>query len=283
MIALPNTAGLGLKPEHFRQALECPEDGMWFEVHPENYMADGGPRLNWLDAFAEKFPISLHGVGMSLGGVEAPDPQHLARWKQLIARYKPAAVSEHLAWTSHQGTHFNDLLPVPATRTALARFIEHVNIMQDTLDRQVLIENPSVYIALKSEMSEIDFLRETVRRTGCGLLLDVNNVHVSCHNLGLDPIAYLDDFPHAAVGEIHIAGHATDTVLGDELLIDTHGAPIDETVWSLLDYALALTGPRPVLIERDTNIPAFEALQADHARVQSYIDAAPVRETAHVG
>lgn len=282
MTDLPNSAGLGLKPEHFRQALETPAKGMWFEVHPENYMAPGGPRLDWLDAFAERFPLSLHGVGMSLGGMDAPDPQHLDRWEQLIKRYKPAAISEHLAWTSHQGTHFNDLLPVPATRASLARFIEHVNIMQDRLGRQVLIENPSVYVALKSEMNEVDFLRETVARTGCGLLLDVNNVHVSCHNLGLDAITYLDAFPHYAVGEIHIAGHEEDTALGGELLIDTHGAAIAENVWSLLDYTLALTGPRPVLIERDTNIPAFETLLADHVRAQGYIDAAPVLEAAHV-
>lgn len=283
MQRLPDTAGLGLKPEHFRQALDCAEDGIWFEVHPENYMADGGPRLEWLDAFADRYPLSLHGVGMSLGGMDAPDREHLKRWKQLIMRYRPAAISEHLAWTSHQGTHFNDLLPVPATRAALERFVEHVNIMQDTLERQVLIENPSVYVALKSDMTEIDFLRETVARTGCGLLLDVNNVHVSCHNLGLDPIAYLDAFPHAAVGEIHIAGHEADAALGGELLIDTHGAPIVETVWSLLDYALALTGPRPVLIERDTNIPAFDELRTDRLRAQACIDAAPARDAAHAG
>lgn len=282
MQRLPDTAGLGLKPEHFRQALDCAEDGIWFEVHPENYMAEGGPRLQWLDAFAERFPLSLHGVGLSLGGLEPPDREHLKRWKQLIARYRPAAISEHLAWTSHQGTHFNDLLPVPATQAALDRFVEHVTMMQDTLDRQVLIENPSVYVALKSDMTEIDFLRETVARTGCGLLLDVNNVHVSCHNLGLDPIAYLDAVPHDAVGEIHIAGHEEDAALGGELLIDTHGAPIVETVWSLLDYALALTGPRPVLIERDTNIPAFDDLLGDRRRAQTYIDAAPARRAAHV-
>jgi len=281
MTELPDSAGLALKPEHFRQALETPAEGMWLEVHPENYMAPGGPRLSWLDAFAEKFPISLHGVGMSLGGMDAPDPQHLDRWAQLIDRYKPAAISEHLAWTSHQGTHFNDLLPVPATRAALSRFVEHVNIMQDRLGRQVLIENPSIYVALKSEMSEVEFLRETVARTGCGLLLDVNNVHVSCHNLGLDAIAYLDAFPHHAIGEIHIAGHEEDTALGGELLIDTHSAPIVESVWSLLDYTLALTGPRPVLIERDTNIPTFETLLTDHVRAQGYIDAARVREAAH--
>lgn len=282
MTRLPDTAGLGLKPEHFRQALECDEDGIWFEVHPENYMAAGGPRLEWLDAIAERYPLSLHGVGMSLGGIARPDSTHLERWKQLIARVRPAAISEHLAWTSHQGTHFNDLLPVPATRAALDRFVEHVDIMQDTLGQQVLIENPSVYVALKAEMTEIDFLRETIARTGCGLLLDVNNVHVSCHNLGLDPIAYLDAVPHGAVSEIHIAGHEEDAALGGELLIDTHGAPIVETVWSLLDYALALTGPRPVLIERDTNIPAFDILLTDRQRAQTYIDAARSREVARV-
>ena len=283
MTSLPNSAGLALKPEHFRDALDCADAGMWFEVHPENYMAAGGPRLWWLDAFAERFPLSLHGVGMSLGGMDPPDPDHLKRWEQLIERVRPAAISEHLAWTSHAGTHFNDLLPVPATRAALKRFIEHVHIMQDALGRQVLIENPSVYIALKSEMSEVDFLRETVAATGCGLLLDVNNVHVSCHNLGRDPKAYLGEYPIDAVGEIHIAGHEEDTGLGGDLLIDTHGAPITQDVWSLLDHALALTGPRPVLIERDTNIPAFSHLLADRARAETFIAASTPSEALHAG
>lgn len=274
----PPSAGLGLKPEHYRAALDAQAPGLWFEVHPENYMAPGGPRLAWLDAVRADNELSLHGVGLSLGGLDAPDPAHLQRWKTLIDRYQPVRISEHLAWSVHSGTYFNDLLPTPMTQAALDHFCAHVDAMQTALGRTVLIENPSRYLPLNEEIPEAEFLAETVRRTGCGLLLDVNNLHVSAHNLGFDIGAWLDAIPASAVGEIHLAGHEPDSELGGELLIDTHGAPIADPVWSLYEAVIARLGPRPVLIERDNNIPAFAELLVERERAQLVLDAALLRE-----
>ncbi len=268
------SAGLGLKPEHFRPALDEQAAGLWFEVHPENYMSAGGPRLAWLDAIRAQRPLSLHGVGMSLGGLEPPDTMHLQRWKRLLDRYEPVRISEHLAWSVHSGTYFNDLLPTPMTRAALDRFCSHVDAMQTALGRRVLIENPSRYLPLREDIPEADFLAETVRRTGCGLLLDVNNLHVSAHNLGFDISAWLDTIPAAAVGEIHLAGHEVDAGLGDELLIDTHGAPVADPVWALYGAVIERIGPRPVLIERDNNLPSFDTLLVERERAQGVLDAA---------
>ncbi len=209
---------------------------------------------------------------MSLGGLEPPDPEHLKRWKRLLDRYEPVRISEHLAWSVHSGIYFNDLLPTPMTRAALDRFCSHVDAMQTALGRQVLIENPSRYLPLREDIPEAEFLAETVRRTGCGLLLDVNNLHVSAHNLGFDISAWLDAIPAAAVGEIHLAGHEADAVLGGELLIDTHGAAIADPVWALYQAVIGRIGPRPVLIERDNNLPAFDALLAERERAQGVLD-----------
>lgn len=274
------SAGLGLKPEHYRPALDEQAAGLWFEVHSENYMSAGGPRLAWLDAIRASKPVSLHGVGLSLGGLEPPDPAHLQRWKALLDRYEPVRISEHLAWSVHSGTYFPDLLPTPMTRAALDRFCEHVDAMQTALGRPVLIENPSRYLPLCEEIPEADFLAETVRRTGCGLLLDVNNLHVSAHNLGFEIDTWLDTIPGEAVGEIHLAGHEADSELGGELLIDTHGAPIADPVWSLYEAVIARIGPRPVLIERDNNIPAFGELLAERDRAQLVLDRALESERA---
>ena len=281
-MSIPETspsAGLGLKPEHYRAALDEQAAGLWFEVHPENYMSAGGPRLAWLDAIRANKPVSLHGVGLSQGGLEPPDPAHLQRWKSLIDRYEPVRISEHLAWSVHSGSYFNDLLPTPMTGAALDRFCEHVDAMQSALGFSVLIENPSRYLPLREEIPEAHFLAETVRRTGCGLLLDINNLHVSAHNLGFDIKAWLDTIPVEAVGEIHLAGHEADAGLGDELLIDTHGAPIAGAVWTLYEAVIARLGPRPVLIERDNNIPAFGELLAERNRAQGVLDR--VREVEH--
>ena len=284
-MSIPETspsAGLGLKPEHYRPALDEQTAGLWFEVHPENYMSAGGPRLAWLDAIRASKPLSLHGVGLSLGGFEPPDPAHLQRWKALIDRYEPVRISEHLAWSVHSGTYFNDLLPTPMTRAALDHFCEHVDAMQTALGRKVLIENPSRYLPLREELPEAEFLAETVGRTGCGLLLDVNNLHVSAHNLGFDINAWLDTIPGEAVGEIHLAGHEADVELGGELLIDTHGAPVAGPVWTLYEAVIARFGPRPVLIERDNNIPAFGELLAERDRAQRVLDLAREQERSHV-
>lgn len=277
----PLYAGMSLKPEHYRSALDARADGLWFEVHPENYMGDGGPRLAWLEAIRANHPVSFHGVGLSLGGPDPLDRDHLDRWKRLAGRFEPARVSEHLAWSSLGGRYFNDLLPTPMTQTALDRFCEHVDEMQTALQRQVLVENPSRYLPMRDDIPEPEFLAETVRRTGCGLLLDINNIHVSAHNLGFDARAYLDAVPAGAVGEIHLAGHDSDAGLGEALLIDTHGRPVSESVWSLYEAAIRRTGPQPTLIERDTDIPAFETLLQERARAQLILDAARSREPAH--
>jgi hypothetical protein len=264
------TAGIGLKPQHYEDALACGAEGLWFEVHPENYMCDGGPRLAWLDAIRAEHPLSLHGVGMSLAADEAPDPGHLAALKRLVDRFQPFAVSEHLAWSMRRGAYAPDLLPFPRTAEALARIADNVGRMQEALGRTVLIENPSLYTPLKGhELPEVEFLAELVRITGCRLLVDVNNVAVSAHNLGFDARAYLDAIPAEAVGEIHLAGHEADA-RGD-LLIDTHGAPVAETVWALYARLVERIGPRPTLIERDDKVPAFAELMAERDRAHGVL------------
>ena len=272
----PLTAGVSLKPQHYADALACRADGVWFEAHPENYMAAGGPRLAWLDAIARDRPISLHGVGLSLAADEAPDKGHLAALKRLVDRYRPALVSEHLAWSMRRGVYAPDLLPFPRTHAALSRIADNVDRMQEVLARQVLIENPSLYLPLEGhDVGEVEFLAELSRRTGCGLLVDVNNVFVSAHNLGYSAEAYLDALPAPAIGEIHLAGHAPDARA--ELLIDTHGAPVAEPVWALYGRLIDRVGPRPTLIERDDDIPAFDGLLAERERAHRLL----IREPAH--
>ena len=275
-------AGVSLKPEHFRSALDARADGLWFEVHPENYMAEGGPRLRWLDAIRDKHPLSLHGVGLSLGGLDRPDPDHLASWARLVERYQPVRISEHLAWSALDDVWFADLLPVSMTRLALNRFCRNVDIMQTALGRQVLIENPARYLLLNDEFDEAEFLAEVVRRTGCGLLLDVNNLYISAQNLGIDPIAWLGRVPHGAIGEIHLAGHEEDQAIGKGLLIDTHGAEVADPVWTLFAQAIAVIGPRPTLIERDANLPPFDTLLVERAIAQRHLDRVSRPDPAHV-
>ncbi len=257
-------AGLSLKPQHYADAISDTAAGAWFEVHPENYMCDGGPRHAALAAVRDRHPLSLHGVGLSLAGDEAPDETHLAGLRQLVDHYEPFVVSEHLAWSRRAGVYHPDLLPFPRTQTALARITRHIDRTQEALGRRILIENPSLYLALKGhDYSEAEFLVSLCRGTGCGLLLDVNNVYVSSNNLGYSAETYLDAIPANLIGEIHLAGHAPDPTLGADLLIDTHGAPIDDAVWRLYRRLIARTGPRPTLIERDDNIPAYADLVAE--------------------
>lgn len=279
---IPPVAGISLKPEHFRSALEARADGLWFEIHPENYMLDGGPRLRWLDAIREVHPLSLHGVAMSLGGPDRPDPQHLANWARLTERYEPVLISEHLAWSALDDVWFPDLLPVPMTRSALDRFCRNVDIMQTALGRQVLIENPARYVRFEGDGDEADFLAETVRRTGCGLLLDVNNLYVGSRNIDLNVQDWLRRIPADAIGEIHLAGHEVDTGLGEPLLIDTHGGPVAQPVWRLFETVIALIGPRPTLIERDTDLPAFGELIAERDRAARRLIPARKSAVAHV-
>jgi uncharacterized protein (UPF0276 family) len=259
------TAGVSLKPQHFADALACRAAGLWFEAHPENYMAAGGPRLAWLDAIADDKPISFHGVGLSLAADEPPDEDHLAALKRLVDRCRPALVSEHLAWSTRRGIYTPDLLPFPRTRRALSRIAGNIGRMQDALCRRVLIENPSHYLPLEGhDLGEVEFLSELVRRTGCGLLVDVNNVFVSAHNLGFSAESYLAALPGEAVGEIHLAGHAPDQQA--HLLIDTHGTPVAEPVWGLYARLVERIGPRPTLIERDDDIPTFDVLMCERER-----------------
>ena len=267
---LPRRAGLGLKPEHFSVVLETSPDIGFFEVHAENYMVAGGPFHHYLGMIRERYALSLHGVGLSIGGEGPLDLEHLARLASLIDRYQPQSFSEHLAWSSHGPVFLNDLLPLAYDCTTLQRVCEHVDQVQSTLKRPMLLENPSTYLQFqRSTLDETDFISEIIRRTGCGLLLDVNNVYVSCINHQRDPLAYINALPLHAVGEIHLAGFAEDTdSLGDRLLIDDHGAPIDNAVWQLYEQVLARIGPMATLIERDNQVPAFnvlltEAQQAD--------------------
>jgi uncharacterized protein len=264
------SAGLSLKPEYYEQAASSSADGLWFEVHPENYMVAGGPRLAWLETIRERHPISLHGVALSLAADAEPDPNHLQRLAELAQRFEPALVSEHLAWSTWRGAYHPDLLPFPRTAHALARIAANIGRAQDILRRTIAIENPSHYVHIEGhEFSEIEFLTELARRTGCSLLLDVNNVYVSANNMGFDTQSYLDSFPVALVTEIHLAGHTADPTLGTALLIDSHDAPVDAAVWQLYERLIARIGLRPILIERDGNLPAFDELLAERAHAHA--------------
>ena len=272
LAVLPARSGLGLKPRHYQEILETSPPVGFFEAHAENYMGDGGPPHRYLEQIRAHYPLSMHGVGLSIGGDQPLDKTHLARLRRLIERYEPESFSEHLAWSTHDTVFLNDLLPVPYNGPTLRRVCEHIDEVQETLGRRMLLENPSTYIAFEqSDMSEVDFLSEIARRTGCGLLLDVNNVFVSATNHAYDAGAYLDAFPVEHVGEIHLAGFAEDQDdAGDRLLIDAHGTPVADIVWKLFEQALERTGPVPTLIEWDNDVPAFpvlmrEARKADRA------------------
>jgi uncharacterized protein (UPF0276 family) len=277
---IPCKSGVGLKPEHYRDILDSAPDIGWFEIHAENYMGAGGPPHAYLTAIRERYPISLHGVGLSIGGASPLDTEHLARLRALADLYQPALFSEHLAWSSHDTVYLNDLLPLPYTEETLARVCDHINEVQDAMQRQLLLENPSTYLSyIETTMAEVDFLREIARRTGCGLLLDVNNVFVQAANHGFDADAYLDAFPMEHVGEIHLGGHAQDTDEdGSLLLIDDHGREVADPVWTLYERGLAHTGPMPTLIEWDNDVPAWPLLLAEAQRADRVLVAStPVR------
>jgi len=261
------TAGVAFKPQHFDEAMAASAAGLWFEVHAENYMVEGGPRLAMLAMLCAARPLSLHGVGLSLGGAERPDPDHLMALKRLVDRFTPILVSEHLAWSRIGARCLPDLLPVPRTMEALACVVRNIDIVQQALGRRILIENPAHYLSIDGVWDEPDFLWEIVGATGCGLLIDVNNVAVAANNLGYDPFAYLAALPHHAIGEIHVAGHTPDPELGAALLIDSHDQPVADHVWALLAHLIEHAGPHPVLIERDGNVPPFSELlrEREHA------------------
>jgi uncharacterized protein len=266
------TAGLGLKPQHFDDAHACRAAGLWFEVHPENYMVAGGPRLAWLDALRERHPLSLHGVAMSLAADTTPDAAHLERLAALVVRVQPALVSEHLAWSTWNGAYRPDLLPVPRTRQALQRIASNIAVVQDRLRRPIALENPSHYLTFdEHEFDELDFLVEIARRSGCTLLFDVNNVYVSANNLGYSPEAVIDAVPADLVTEVHLAGHSTDPSLGARLLIDSHDSPVAPQVWSLYERLIARIGARPTLVERDGHVPSFAELLAERTHAQAVL------------
>lgn len=272
-------AGVGFKPQHFEEAIASPADGLWLEVHAENYMVDGGPRLAMLEALRSERPLSLHGVGLSLAGAALPDEEHLRRLRSLADRYDPFLVSEHLAWSRVDQQCLPDLLPFPRTEESLQIITRNIDRTQEALAREIAIENPSLYLAMEHEIEEPDFLAELARRTGCKLLIDVNNVHVSANNLGFDPLAYLDAIPPQAIAEIHLAGHSEDPEFGPALLIDSHDAPIVEAVWELYRHLIGKIGRRPTLIERDGNVPEFSELIAERDAAQILLEAA-AREPA---
>jgi uncharacterized protein (UPF0276 family) len=273
---LPLTCGIGFKPEHFDTIAQKPQPIGFFEVHAENYMGDGGLPHAQLTRLRENYALSLHGVGLSIGSAQDLDRDHLARLRRLCERYEPESFSEHLAWSSHDTTFLNDLLPLPYTQETLLRLAEHVDQVQETLGRQMLLENPATYLLFaESTVPETEFLAEIARRTGCGLLLDVNNVFVSATNHGLDATAYLKAFPLAHVGEIHLSGHAvTQDEIGAPLLIDTHDTQVADPVWALYESVIARTGPIASLVEWDDNIPAWSVLANEAQAAQAILDRA---------
>lgn len=265
---IPARAGVGLKPEHYETILETRPGIGWFEVHPENYMGQGGAPHHYLSRIRAGYPISFHGVGLSIGSAGPIDKVHLARLKALMTRYEPAMFSEHLAWSTHDGTYLNDLLPLPYTTETLDVVCRHVDEVQTALSRRMLLENPSTYVSFEAcDMGENEFMGEIARRTGCGLLLDVNNVFVSATNNGFDADAYIDAFPAIHVGEIHLGGHADgEDDAGAPLLIDAHDREVKDTVWGLYRRAAARTGPVPTLIEWDNDVPDWPVLHAEAKR-----------------
>jgi uncharacterized protein (UPF0276 family) len=270
-------AGTSFKPEHLEAIFEDHDSRSWFEVHAENYMVAGGPRHRALERLRQDHAVSLHGVCLSLGGAQPLDTAHLARFRELVRRYQPALVSEHLAWSSHGSTFYNDLLPLPYTAATLEKVCSHVQQAQEALGVRILLENPATYVTFESStLTETQFLRAIAQRTGCGLLLDLSNVVVSTTNHAQDMQQYFTDFPFEAVSEIHLAGHAQQTDdLGEPLLIDSHDGVVDEVVWRLYETVIQSHGVLPTLIEWDSQIPNWRALLNQRTTAQAILDRAP--------
>lgn len=269
---LPSRPGVGFKPDHFAAIRQGAGAVGFFEVHAENYMGAGGLPHAQLSALRADYPLSVHGVGLSIGGARGLDDAHLARLRKLCDRYEPESFSEHLAWSSHGAEYLNDLLPVPYTADTLALVCEHVDKVQEVLGRRMLLENPATYLQFEaSTYAETEFLTEIARRTGCGLLLDVNNVFVSCTNHGSDPRDWLAAFPLDLVGEIHLGGHDAEELPSGPLLIDSHGAPVADPVWALYAWVIAQAGPLPTLIEWDNDLPGWPVLAEEAARADAIL------------
>jgi uncharacterized protein (UPF0276 family) len=281
--AIPARAGVGLKPEHYREILEKSPDVGFFEVHAENYMGAGGPPHRYLEAIRARYPLSLHGVGLSIGSARGLDGAHLQRLKELVRRYEPGRFSEHLAWSTHESGFLNDLLPLPYTDETLQIVCEHIDEVQSAIGCQMLLENPSVYVLFaESVIPETEFMREIAKRTGCGLLLDVNNVEVSATNVKYNPVAYIDAFPVEYVGEFHLAGFAeAEDDNGDRLLIDAHGSPVEPSVWSLYRRAVQRAGAKPTLIEWDNDVPSWSMLYDEAMKAELLLREFGESECAH--
>lgn len=279
--AVPARAGVGLKPEHYEAILDGRPDIGWFEIHAENYMGDGGPPHHWLTRIREAHPISLHGVGLSIGAARPLDREHLSRLRALAERYDPGLFSEHLAWSTHEDAYCPDLLPLPYDEETLIQVADHVDEVQEAMGRRMLLENPSTYVTFEtSTMTELDFLTALVRRTGCGLLLDVNNVFVSSVNQGWSPEAYVDGFPLHAVEEIHLGGHAEDRdEAGARLLIDSHDREVADPVWALYERVIDRAGPLPTLIEWDADVPELPGLLAEAQAAEKAMDSVAARRS----
>jgi uncharacterized protein len=263
---VPCRAGIGLRAPHYRPVLEKRPDLGWLEVHSENYFSAGGPALHYLERIREHYPLSLHGVGLSLGSADPLNPHHLQRLRGLVERFEPALVSEHLSWSSVDQRYLHDLLPLPHTREAITHVASRVQQLQDYLGREVLLENISDYLRYDhADFPEWEFLAETIQAAGCGLLLDVNNVYVNAVNHGFDPYRYIDHMPSRQVREIHLAGHTVNRVGEHELLIDTHNRRVPPPVWDLYRYTVERMGARPTLIEWDADIPALDVLLEEAA------------------
>ncbi len=271
---LPPATGIGLKAQHYQALLDTPNAIAWLEIHPENYMGAGGPPHRYLSALKERYPLSMHGVGMSLGSVDGVNTEHLQRLQQLVQRYEPESISEHVSWSHWNSIYLNDLLPLPYTQESLKVICNNIDKVQNTLGRRILIENPSTYIAFNSnEFSEPDFFSEIVKQCDCGLLLDINNVFVSASNNTFDPYEYINAFPLQHINEIHLAGHSVQQLSnGKDIRIDDHGSEVNDDVWQLFEHFLKLTQRAiPTLIEWDTHVPALSTLLAQANKAEKFI------------
>jgi len=261
--SIPALAGVGLKPQHFQSILAQNSHVSWFEIHAENYMSAGGPFHHYLQLIRDKYPLSIHGVGLSLGSFDGPCQRQLNDFKVLIDRYEPGLISEHLSWSRHGHNNLNDLLPMPYTDESLSTFVTNISSAQDFLKRQILIENPSSYFELNyNKYSEDEFLVAVAKQSGCQILLDINNVYVSAKNHGFDAKSYIDNIPSSLIGEIHLAGHSVQSLLSGEIRIDDHGSMVCDEVWALYQYTLDKVGTKPTLIEWDTNVPDWQVLSS---------------------
>lgn len=275
---LPRRGGLCLKPQHYQDILQSLPAVGWFEVHAENYLGNGGAPLHYLEKIRAHYELSVHGVGLSIGSAQGIDEQHLTRVANMVERFQPASFSEHLAWSTHNDQFYSDLLPVPYNKEVEELVCQHINQIQDRLNRQILLENPSNYLTMEnSTQEETHMLNNIVDRTGCGLLLDVNNVYISAHNCGYDALDYISALPLNEVGEIHLAGHATDTAVPDEpLLIDTHDRKVSDPVWKLYEATLNLTGAKPTLIEWDADVPEWSMFLNELNQADKLLDSSAV-------